>query len=322
MVEIRDYEEKYLDEASGLLFKTQIKANREMGIVQQLSQDECKDLIQNELTKKVSSSLVLLDDGKLVAYVIAVVTEDKTWGNFGWVSLGAWAIEEEYSYYLGLLYQKIGKAWADRGVHKHVFLVYSYLQKTIERFNELGFAKQQAHGLLKSADMSSIAQNDELTVRRGEETDQPQINEFSRIIPLFQQESPCFAPAPENYLKELDEGFSDLTTDEEGELYVVEKNNRILGYQLFYPVEKGNLLEPENSVELAVSSVKGESRGTGAGLELTRYAINEQIGKGKNLFVTDWRCANLLSSKFWQDIGFKPIAYRIYRHIDTLLELS
>lgn len=321
MVKMVELENKHLEAASQLLYKTQVRENQIFGLEHYLSQEQCKELITGELEKKVSSSIVLLDGEKLVAYVIATIDENEIWGNFGWVNLGAWSIEEDYSYYLGLIYEKIGRDWADRKIIRHVFLVYSGQRAAIDRFNELGFAKQQAHGLLIEKGLFtpvSQQENRTLTVRKAIKEDQIQINSFSREIALFQQKSPCFAPVPESYLKSLDDGFSDLTTDDEGTLYVVEKDKRILGYQLYYPVGKGNLLEPENSVELAVSAVSQEARGSGAGLELTQYALNDQINKGKSIFVTDWRCANLLSSKFWKKTGFKPLAFRLYRYIEII----
>jgi|GEM_PF-2234272 len=323
MLKIVEYENKYLEDASHLLYITQLRENRTIGREQNLSHEKCRDIIIDELKKKVSSALVLLDDDKLVAYVIAIIKEDEIWGNYGWVNLGAWSIEDNYSYSLGILYKEIGKVWANHKITKHVFLVYPGQKSSIERFFELGFAKQQVHGLMMANDKFNhdlLQRNKNLIVRKASKNDQSQINGFSRKIPLFQQKSPCFAPAPEEYLKALDEGFLDLTTDEEGTLYVVEKDETIIGYQLYYPVEEASLLEPENSVELAVSAISEDARGTGAGFDLTQYAINDQVRQGKSIFVTDWRSANLLSSKFWADTGFKTTAFRIYRHIDTISE--
>jgi len=41
------------------------------------------------------------------------------------------------------------------------------------------------------------------------------------------------------------------------------------------------------------------------------------IEKGYNNMVTDWRITNLASSTFWPKCGFKPVAYRMVRHINS-----
>lgn len=55
------------------------------------------------------------------------------------------------------------------------------------------------------------------------------------------------------------------------------------------------------------------------GLYPRECLLNDQKGKGRKFIVTDWRCANLLSSKFWPSIGFRPTAHRLVRRIDPVI---
>ena len=319
MIEIKNFNREHLGDATSLLYKTQKIVLGELKIIPYLTLDKCLKIIEDELKKEVSSSYMLFHDERLVGYIIATIKKDPVWGNKGWINLGACVIEDDYVDQLGFLYEKIAAEWVEQKIFQHYFVVYASLRNKIDTMNELGFAKEQTYGIMKLDRASGIypeTERPDLTVRLAEKKDQKQISGFSRIIALFQSKSPCFAASPEQYLNGLDEGFSDLTEDEEGILYVVEIDGKILGFQLYYRSESASLLEPENSVELAVSAISEDARGKGAGYKLTSHALNDFKKNGNELFTTDWRCANLLSSRFWPKIGFKPLAYRLVRSVD------
>ena len=145
------------------------------------------------------------------------------------------------------------------------------------------------------------------------------MNGFSRLIADYQSGSPCFASAPLEYLESLDEGFSDITSDPEIDLFVVQDGAKLAGYQGYYEADGIDLMIPPKSVELAVSGVKEEYRSRGCGLKMTLTGLSAQKERGFDYAVTDWRCANLLSSTFWKKIGFVPVAHRLIRLIDPLI---
>ncbi len=320
MFKIIHFDKKYLNTAAGLLWTQYTDEMERLDILPALTLKNCIAIIETELNKKESHSLALLVNDQFAGYMISTIKADRIFGDKGWVNIGAWAIENHAIDKLGYVYEQIADAWMKKGIDKHIIMSFAGQEETIGSLVEFGFAKQQIHGLMNCGSIRIESSNStgELVFRRSEKSDQEQINSFSRIIADYQSQSPCYAPAPEEYLLKLDEGFSTLTEDDEGDLYVVEKEGFIMGYQMYFPCDEISLLEPEHCTELAVSAVKKESRGQGAGFFLTEQALKDQITQRRTIFSTDWRCANLKSSRFWPRIGFKPIAFRFYRQIETI----
>jgi ribosomal protein S18 acetylase RimI-like enzyme len=319
--EVTEFSREYLKEASELVYEAQQDEFNSNKINHKVSLDFCEKQIINELNKEVSSSHIILSGGKLAGFAIGIINKDSIWGNSGWVNIGGWGIKNNRINLLNSLYQKIAEKFVDLNIKQHYFQVYDNNKNIVDLFNELGFAKQQTYGALNLKDFSinfSI-DNNLFVVRKGNLTDQFQISDFSRLIADHQTKSPCFAPAPIAYLEALDEGFQELTSDPDVDLYVIEENNKIIGYQAFYNLDRSSLIVPPNSIELAVSGIKEKYRGKGAGFYLTAYSLNAQRIAGYSFAVIDWRCANLLSSNFWKRVGFKPLAHRLLRQIDPLI---
>jgi len=317
-----EFDNTLIQDAVTLLKKEHQKALNQLDFQILLPDDQYHRIIETELKKEISSTHMVFDQDRLVGFAIATITRDSNWGDSGWINMGGWAVEDEYTQILESLYQRVAEMWIKSGIKRHHFLVYAFHKDQLERFFELGFGKEQAYAIYDLKNHSGDTEKDSphpYTSRHAQTTDQSQLSGFSRLIAEHQTQSPCFASAPETYLKELDKGFSELTADPEADIYVIENEEKIIGYQVFYKSENPHLIIPENSVELAVSGITHEYQGKGAGYCLTDYALIKQKTLGFDYAVTDWRCANLLSGKFWQKTGFKPVVFRLVRRIDPLI---
>ena len=80
--------------------------------------------------------------------------------------------------------------------------------------------------------------------------------------------------------------------------------------------EEPDLARPPGSVYLAVAATLPEARGSGAGLALTERALQWAQEAGHPTVQTDWRVANLESSRFWPRRGFRETFYRMARRIN------
>ncbi len=319
-MKIVDFDKKYIDAAAELLQMNQNRALQAFGKKAELSRDECKSIIGDELEKQTSSTIILLEGDKLIAYAIAVIKDDQDWGNSGWVNMGGWSIDMDYTHYAPVIYQHIAREWVRKKIYDHYILVFADDNRFLDFFFELGFGKEHAHGILDFSCTEIIDPGEsQFIYRKAKKEDQDQVAGFSRIIADYQAGSPCFAGAPKNYLMALDNGFSTLTEDKELDLYVAEDKGKLIGYQAFYKEENSYLFIPPNSVELAVSGVIEEYRKKGVGKGLTEYALNRQKELKYDYCVTDWRTTNVLSSKFWQKNGFKSVAFRLHRRINPEL---
>jgi GNAT superfamily N-acetyltransferase len=67
---------------------------------------------------------------------------------------------------------------------------------------------------------------------------------------------------------------------------------------------------------LGFIATKADVRGSGAGLALTNACYSWARQRGYQTLITDWRAANLPSSRFFgQGRGFRPTFLRLHRHL-------
>jgi ribosomal protein S18 acetylase RimI-like enzyme len=78
-------------------------------------------------------------------------------------------------------------------------------------------------------------------------------------------------------------------------------------------------MAPDYGVELSIAGTYYSKMGSGVGKKLMNESYRVMKEKGYNSIITDWRITNLASSTFWPKCGFKPIAYRMARCIDSNL---
>lgn len=66
---------------------------------------------------------------------------------------------------------------------------------------------------------------------------------------------------------------------------------------------------------LGFAAVLPEFRGRGAGRVLGEAVLSWSRDADHPCVVTDWRMTNLLSSRAWPRLGFRPTFYRLFRAI-------
>jgi GNAT superfamily N-acetyltransferase len=66
---------------------------------------------------------------------------------------------------------------------------------------------------------------------------------------------------------------------------------------------------------LGFAAVLPEARGSGAGRLLGEAVIDWARETGRPTVVADWRMTNLLASRAWQRLGFRPMFYCLFRAI-------
>jgi len=76
-----------------------------------------------------------------------------------------------------------------------------------------------------------------------------------------------------------------------------------------------SLALPPGAGFLGFASVLPEARGGGAGRLLGEAVLDWARKTGREWVVTDWRMTNLLSSRAWPRLGFRPTFYRLHRAI-------
>ena len=70
---------------------------------------------------------------------------------------------------------------------------------------------------------------------------------------------------------------------------------------------------PDEAGFLGFAAVLPEARGLGAGRALGEAVLDWSREEGHACVVTDWRATNLLSSRAWPALGFRPTYLRLHR---------
>ena len=75
------------------------------------------------------------------------------------------------------------------------------------------------------------------------------------------------------------------------------------------------ILRPDDAGFLGFAAVLPEARGAGIGKVLGTTVLDWAAAEGYGAVVTDWRATNLLSSRTWPKLGWRPTFYRLHRAI-------
>ncbi len=178
----------------------------------------------------------------------------------------------------------------------------------------LAFAHMQAHGI-RTSGCGDVPARAGLTVRDGTIDDlraapglATQIWEHHRLAPTF---TGLTVPALEVFLADWEETLSLPGVG----YFVAELDGQVVGHLLLEPGEP-DLARPPGSIYLAVTATLPRARGRGAGVALTEHALEWAREAGFETVHTDWRVANLESSRFWPARGFSETFYRLARRVE------
>jgi ribosomal protein S18 acetylase RimI-like enzyme len=213
------------------------------------------------------------------------------------------------------LYRFTAERWVEDDAKLHVALVPA-VPELADPWFRLAFAHMQAHGIRESGSASSgTAPSQALTVRGGTIDDLraapalvTQIWEHHRQAPTF---TGLAVPPVEEFLAD----WKAMLSRRDSAYFVAELDGRIVGHLLLEP-EAPDLARPPGSVYLAVAATLAEARGRGAGVALTEHALEWAREAGYSAVHTDWRVANLESSRFWPRRGFRDTFYRLARLVE------
>ena len=128
---------------------------------------------------------------------------------------------------------------------------------------------------------------------------------FSQVVPASFEET----------LAEWNEDFDDPTYT----TFVAERDGVVVGSAVGCAIEASSmhrsLALPAGAGFLGFAAVLPEHRGLGLGRILGEAILVWAKEAGYPTVVTDWRMTNLLSSRTWPRLGFRPTFFRLFRAI-------
>jgi GNAT superfamily N-acetyltransferase len=210
------------------------------------------------------------------------------------------------------LYAAAAQRWVDGGHAQHAIYLPSCDKALVDAWFRLCFG---ASGVLATRETAGEEPYDAgVAIRHGTRDDYTaaaglEVTMHEALLP-----SPSFSDLTPQTREEAAAEWHADTDDEKYELFVAERDDRIVGHLLLYR-RPPDLRVPENSIDLAQASTEPEARGTGVGRALTAHALRWAHGHGYPAMTIDWRITNLWASRFWPKRGFRTTFLRLYRSI-------
>lgn len=254
---------------------------------------------------------------ELVGYIMGEIKFNNRIGRAAWVPYDGIAIREDQSSELiRHLYAKASVLWLEQGCFSHYTLVPIANTVYYEAFLKLSFAIEQVHAVMKIEEYKPFENAADADIRLANKMDSEVLGKMSSIISTFQNSAPVFIPALPEVLVNIKRAFKGLGEEEDVIVFIAEKDKKELGFQE-YEMITPNLMTPDDGIELCTAGTYSSQMGSGIGKKLMNEGCRVIKEKGYGSITTDWRITNLASSTFWPKCGFKPVAYRMIRFIDT-----
>jgi GNAT superfamily N-acetyltransferase len=264
-----------------------------------------------------ASGVAAVADDEVAGYVIGV-PKDALWGPNVWVEPAGHATA--HAELVRDLYAAAAQRWADEGRTSHYAIVPATDPALVDAWFRLGFGHQHVHGIQETPPAPpATLLPDGLELRRPRRDDLDALARIDLALPEHQALSPVFSrlsiPSHEATRAELEEDFDDpkYTT------FVVERDGELLGAVVGCAIEvtssHAGLARPNGAAFLGFAAVLPEHRGSGAGRVLGEAILDWARQEGYPTVVTDWRMTNLLASRTWPRLGFRPTFYRLFRAV-------
>jgi len=269
--------------------------------------------------KPGASGSVARRRGVVVGYVLAA-PRAPLWGPNMWVEGAGHAVEAGDPEMVRDLYGHAAATWVGAGATNHYAVVPATDPDLVDAWFRVGFGMQHVHAIRDAARPDdAFPWPPGVTIRRAERRDIPTLADLDISLPEHQVRSPVFSPLPppshEAAVAEQEEGFDDPAFA----TFVAERDGLVVGSAVGCAIEMSSehrgIVRPANAGFLGFAAVLPEARGRGAGRALGEAVLTWARDTGHPTVVTDWRETNLLSSRTWPRLGFRPTYRRLFRAI-------
>ncbi len=256
-------------------------------------------------------------NNELVGYIIGEIKIDTLRGRHVWVPYEGIAIRmDQSSELIRNLYAKVSVAWLEQGCFMHYTIIPLGNQMYYDAYQRLSFFIQQVHGVMNMEDYNPFENVSDAEIRVANKMDSEMMGKMSSIIQSYHNSAPTFEPALPEVVLDMKAAYKSIVEENDEMFLIAIKDMKELGFQEYCPITS-DLMTPDNGVELGVAGTYYSQMGRGVGKKLMNEGCRIMKEKGYNSMITDWRITNLASSTFWPKCGFKPVAYRMVRYINS-----
>jgi GNAT superfamily N-acetyltransferase len=318
-VEILPFADEHLEAAAALLAARHRRHRAAEPLLSGRFEDPAAALGELEQAWRAehASGAAAFLDARMVGYLVGAPRPNPVWGANTWVEAPGHAVEEAET--IRDLYGAAAARWVEEGRPRHSVLVPECDGEVLDAWWRLSFGKQQAHGVASVPPETTASAPDGFTIRGPRQDEIEQLIDIDLALPEHQRRSPVFGGLqPWTREESRDEWLKTIAEGEE-QLLVGALDGRAVACWAVMPAERSSehrgLLRPDRCCFLGFAATLPEARGRGIGVALTNAAFSWAAAEGFPAMITDWRVANLLSSRFWPKRGFRLSFLRLYRSI-------
>lgn len=267
-----------------------------------------------------ASGAVAVRDGAVIAYVVGSPKNESVWGPNIWVESAGQATgpDDADAEVIRDVYAVAATRWVEAGHTEHYVMTPAHDQRLTTAWFQLGFGHQHTHAVRENA-VQPAAVPGHLEVRPAERQDIPMLARLEVSLPQHQGLSPCFSSGPLGSVEESAAEWEDDWDNPDFPTWVAVHDGEVVGSAVGCAVTKskpnGGLIAPDNASFLGFAAVLAQARGLGAGRALGETVLHWSGEAGYDCVTTDWRQTNLLSSRAWPALGFRPTFARLHRTI-------
>lgn len=307
--EIVPFSDAHLDDAAALLVARHARHREAEPLLPELTDPVAE--LEREWRSDGASGVFASRGAEPLAYLIAApmtIAGGQTWMRAGVAGLAVDGDPEA----MRDLYAAAAQRWVDEGHTSHAVFVPSFDSGLVDAWFRLSFGASAALAMRETAAEEPF--DGGVEIRDGTPDDFDEAARLELAMSESMLRSPSFSGIALQTREEVLAEWQDDGDSDEYELFVAERDGRIVGHFLLYR-RPPDLRVPEGSIDLAQASTEREARGTGVGRALTAHVIRWAHEHGNAVMTTDWRMTNLWASRFWPKRGFRTSFLRLYRSI-------
>ena len=271
--------------------------------------------IASLLRRDAASGAAAVRDGEVLGYVLGVPLEE-TWGPNVWVEPAGHAVAAPEL--VRDIYAAAAARWAEEGRTSHYAVVPTTDPELVDAWFRLGFGHQHVHAIREPLETPPTAPEG-IVLRRARREDIDALVRAELSLGEHQLLSPVFSGARLSTVEETRAEWDEDFDDPKYTTFVAERDGTVLGSAIGCAIELSSmhrsLALPVGAGFLGFAAVLPEHRGLGAGRLLGEAVLSWAHEAGYPAVATDWRMTNLLSSRTWPRLGFRPTFYRLFRAI-------
>ena len=317
VLRILPFEAAHLDDAAALLARRQAWLREtDPALPEAFTRaDAARPLLEAALSADGAHGVVAFDGQRCLAYLLGAPRYEQIWGRAAWSPVEGSAVDPDAD---RDLVRDVYAAWAPHWVERGIFLHYVHAPAAdgdlLDAWFELNFGKMQAHA---GRDLGEPLEpgGAEIEVRRIGPDEADVIRPLTDLIAVHQVQSPAYAITLPERFAAFPADYAEDLADPASRYFVAFDGDRALGLAGFYETTPAPMV-PDGAWELGAAMTLAEARGHGVQRALLRAGFAAAREAGATHSITDWRTANLLSSRTWPKLGYRPTHFRLHRSID------